>query len=278
MRSTTPYNDLPRLQLLHAPMYPALAIPGAALVRAPGLTLGRVIALIIVFIAASSTRSVVSSPVVNHVLAQRPIRIGLPVILAGIIHTLFGTADWWALTDRVRTDAPGHYLVVIMALPAVAHLPIQISLPCYPRMAHTLPASRDAKNMRDLVNRPLLYTVAAYIPAVRFLIFATPQIPRTFPPKRTPGIPIVVVSTVIPILSVSNEAYGGVPNLLNRRSWYNVAVLIAALANLGISLLFVGRYQQVGMAIRTFAAFGVLIQPRILLGGPSLRRTVSWNT
>jgi len=262
----------------YALIYLVFAKTGAAPVRVPDVRLGRVTALIISFIAASDTHGAVSFPLVNRVLAQRRIRIRLSIIAVGPIHRLFALADWWVLSGRVGAGALGHNMQASTPLNSLALLPNAIPLQRYLRMAFTQPASCGAKSPRNLASRPLLYTFTADSPIVKLLVFAPSLIIRTCVLKSAPGIPAVLVRILFPAISFASDGHDGILQVRDWHIWYTKVIQTANLAHIYISLHFISRYQQVGVAIGAFVAFGVLAPLQALLGRPSLRRAVSWNT
>lgn len=272
LRSTTHFNDLARLQFVQAIAYPSLSITGALVLGIPGFILGQIITLALTSLAASGTHTVAWRPKFNRTLIRRLIVVGFPIMLVGLIHTLFATVDRWVIVGHLGSEALGYYSLAIMALSAVALLPQVLSQQFYPRMAYAWSATRDAGELRRLASRQRLYTFAAVVPVVGLMALVTPPIVRALLPQYAPGIPAILVTIFVPLVSTIGEGYGGVLHVLNRQFWYVGAILVAAVVNIGASLALVGPLGIVGVAWGTFAAFVVLAVLRVMLGTAALRR------
>jgi len=272
LRSTTLFNDLARLQFVQAIAYPSLSISGAFVLGIPGFILGQITTLALTSLAASGTHSVAWRPKFNRTLIRRLIAVGFPIMLVGLIHTLFATVDRWVIVGHLGSEDLGYYSLAIMALSAVALLPQVLSQQFYPRMAYAWSATRDASELRRLATRQRLYTFAAVVPVVGLMALATPPLVRALLPQYSPGIPAVLVTMFVPVVSTIGEGYGGVLHVLNRQFWYVGAILVAAVVNIGVSLALVGPHGMVGVAWGTFTAFAVLAVLRVVLGTAALKR------
>lgn len=272
LRSTTHFTDLARLQFVQAVIFPALAITGAVFWGIPGFILGQILALAIASLAASGARNVIWQPKLDRLRSRHLITVGFPIMLVGLVHTLFATVDRWVVAGNLGSEALGHYSLAIMALNAVALLPQVISQQFYPRIAFAWSANRDAGDLRRLAARQRLFTFVAVVPVVVLGVLLAPTIVRAFLPQYTPGIPAIIVTMFVPLVSTIGQGYGGILHVLGRQTWYLGALLVAALVNLGVSLILIGSLGLAGVAVGTLVAFAVLAGLRVALGGLALRR------
>ncbi|MFA5552697.1 MAG: polysaccharide biosynthesis C-terminal domain-containing protein, partial [Trueperaceae bacterium] len=161
------------------------------------------------------------------------------------------------------------------ALNAVALLPQVISQQFYPRLAFSWSAKRDVSELRNMATRQRLYTYIAVIPTVALIALLAPPIVNAFLPQYAPGIPAILVTALVPLVSTLGQGYGGILHVLNRQYWYIGAMLVAVLVNVVASLALVGPFGLVGVAMGTFIAFIVLAVARVALGSLALKRAVN---
>lgn len=275
LRSTTNFNQLSRLQVFQAIIYPLLSIAGAALFGVSGFIIGQALALGALALATLGSGTVLWRPKLDLRVSSRLIRIGFPIMLVGLIHTLFATVDRWIVAGNLGSAALGHYSLAIMALNAVALLPQVISQQFYPRLAYAWSANKDAGELRRMATRQRVYTYIAVVPMVALIALLAPPIVKAFLPQYAPGIPAILVTAMIPLVSTTGEGYGGILHVLSRQYWYIGAILAALVVNVVASLLLVGPFGLVGVAMGTFIAFIVLATSRVVLGSLALKRAVS---
>jgi len=273
LRSTTHFTELSRIQYLQAITFPLLSIGGAAWLGLAGYIVGQTLALLIVSVTASGARNVSWVPRFDLRVGRSLISVGFPIMLVGLIHTLFATVDRWVVAANLGSEALGHYSLAIMALTAVALFPQVISQQFYPRMAFAWSAHRDVDGLRSLATRQRFFTLAAVVPIVGVTMLIAPPIVRAVLPHYTPGVPAILVTSLVPLVSTVGEGYGGVLHVLNRQYWYMGAILFAAALNVCVSLLLVGPLGLTGVALGTLAAFGSLAILRVVLGDLALKRT-----
>lgn len=278
LRSTTSFTELSRLQVLRAVVYPVLAIGGAALLQVPGFILGQAVALLFAALVGTGTGTVAWRPKFDFNLARRLIRVGFPIMLVGFVHSLFATVDRWVVAGFRGSEALGHYSLAIMALGAVALVPLVISQQFYPRMAFAWSANQDAEELRRLADRQRLLSFTVVLPVVVLLVLVAPPVVRALLPQYAAGIPALVVTLLIPLVSTVGEGFGNVLNVLDRQSWYLAAIIAAVVVNLGVSIALIEPLGIVGVAIGTSVAFAVLSLLRVLLGGAAIRQATAERT
>lgn len=275
LRSTTDFSALSRLQFVQAVAFPALSITGTALMGISGFIAGQIIALGIASLAASSARNVTWVPRLDWRHSRQLITVGFPIMLVGLIHTLFATVDRWVVAGHLGSEALGQYSLAIMALSAVALLPQVISQQFYPRMAYAWSATKAPAELRRLASRQRIFTFVAVVPVVGLMMLVAPPVVRSFLPQYAPGIPAVLVTALVPLVVTIGEGYGGILHVLNRQLWYMAAILLAGLVNLGASLALVELLGLVGVALGTLLAFSFLAALRVVLGAIALRRAAT---
>lgn len=272
LRSTTHFTQLSRIQVLQGVLHPALSILGAVLAGIPGFILGQIIALGLCNLATVGAGTVIWRPRIDLKLSRHLIAVGFPIMLVGLVHTLFATVDRWIVAGRLGPEALGHYSLAIMALSAVALLPQVISQQFYPRMAYAWSANANPLELQRMATKQRLYTFLAVVPMVGLIILLAPPVVNAFLPAYSPGIQAILVTATVPLVSTVGQGYGGILHVLNRQYWYMGAILAALVVNVVASLLLVGPYGLVGVAFGTLTAFAVLAGLRVLLGGVALRQ------
>lgn len=272
LRSTTQFKQLSVLQLIQAVAYPVFSITGAVFFGLPGFIVGQILTLAITSLAAIPIPEVKWSPILDRALFKQLVFVGFPIMLVGVVHTIFTTVDRWVVAGYLGAESLGHYSLAIMALGAVGLLPQVISQQFYPRMARTWAAEANPAALRSLATKQRWYTLAVVLPVVAVLAVLAPVVVRAFLPAYTPGISALVVTMLVPLVTVVGAGYSAVLHVLNWQLWYLFAIIFAAVFNLGASLLLVRPFGLVGVAMGTMLAFLVLSLLRLLLGTIALRR------
>lgn len=271
LRSTTNFAKLSRLQYVQTVVHPVLAILGASFLGLVGFILGQTLALAIIGLIASNSQDVTWRPRVERSLGRKLIGVGFPIMLVGLVHTLFATVDRWVVVGHLGSQALGHYSLAIMALSAVALLPQVISQQFYPRLAFTWSAAEDTEDLRRLATRQRLYTFGAVVPVVAVVALAAPLLVREYLPQYASGVNAMRILIMTPLVATVGEGFGSILHVLGRQYWYIGALLASALVNVACSLALVGPFGLTGVAVGTLTAFAVLAVSRVVLGGMALR-------
>jgi O-antigen/teichoic acid export membrane protein len=272
LKSTVRFSSLARVQFVMATAYPLFCIPGAWLYGLPGFIFGQLLVYVLACWLAGTSAEVLREPKLEPSKAQVLIRTGLPIMLVGLVHTMFATVDRWVVVTFLGQEPLGHYSLAIMALGAVGLLPQVIAQQFYPRMAMAWSAHQDGHELRRLAARQRALTLGVVAPVVAALAFLGPIAVRELLPEYAPGIGALLIMLFVPLVVSIGQAYGNIMHVLNRQSWYLAAIAGSAAVNVVASIALVTRMGLVGVALATIAAFACLAGTRVFLGHLALRR------
>ena len=270
LKATTRFLVVARLQLVQALAYPLCCIAGAWMYGLPGFIAGQIVTYAIVMAVALRHPEVVASPWLDWERIRALVRIGFPIMLVGVVNTLFMTVDRWIVVAFMGTEPLGVYSLAIMALGAVGLLPQVIAQQFYPRMAYDWAAHRDTRALRELATGVRRMVFAATLPVAFVALLVVPPAVHAFLPAYAQGIPALLVTIFVPVIAAVGQGYGGVLHMLDRQVWLLVAIVVAACLNAGFSALLVGPFGLVGVAWGTLAAFVCLSALRVGLGERAL--------
>ena len=270
LKATTNFFVVARLQFVLAVGYPVFGIAGAWAYGLPGFIVGQAVAYMVATVIASRHPEVVVAPRVDVARVRSLVSIGFPIMLVGVVHTLFSTVDRWVVVAFLGAEPLGYYSLAIMALGAVGLLPQVIAQQLYPRMAHAWAARSDTAELRSLAGRVRRMSFVVVVPVALVGLLVAPPAVRALLPAFAAGIPALMVTLFVPVVGAVGQGYGSVLHMLDRQSWLLAAIIVSALVNVGLSLLLVGPFGLVGVAYGTLGAFACFSALRVALGAKAL--------
>ena len=271
LKSTTRFTALSRLQLLSSVVFPVLAIAGAWCAGLQGFIAGQVFVFTSVTFIGWRFVGIAFEPRLDWQRVRSLIRIGFPIMLVGLVYTLFTTVDRWVVTVFLGTESLGHYSLAIMAFGAVGLLPQVVAQQYYPRVAHAWAARADTAELRRLARQIRNMTLLVAAPVTAGAMLLLPPAVRALLPEYEPGISALMITVFAPIVGAFGQGYGSVLHMLNRQVWLLGGIVVAALVNLALSVSLVGPYGLAGVAIGSVVSFLVYALARVALGAIALR-------
>ena len=275
LKATTHFTVVARLHVAMALTYPLLTISAAWAFGLVGFIVAQVMTYALLCALAARSPHVIYRPRFSWPRSRALIAIGFPIMLVGLVNTFFSTVDRWVVAAFLGTEPLGHYSLAIMTLGAVGLLPQVIAQQFYPRVAFAWSARGDPDELRRMAAMHRKLTFLAVIPVVIVLVLVLPSAVRAFLPAYTPGIPALMVTVFVPLVSAVGQGYGGILHMLNRQTWLLAAIIAAALVNGALSALLVGPFGLVGVAYGTLLAFALYSGSRVVLGAIALWRVSS---
>jgi len=125
--------------------------------------------------------------------ARRLVRIGLPIMLVGLVFTLLTTIDSVMVVRFLGRTALGYYTIGLMAVGFVYLFPLVINEVLYPRMCERYGETREVAALKSLVLEPVLilsHVFPVFLAAVYVVI---PLAVSLLLPAYVPGIPAAQV-------------------------------------------------------------------------------------
>jgi O-antigen/teichoic acid export membrane protein len=199
----------------------------------------------------------------------RLMSMGFPIMLAGLLGSLFYTADRWVASARLEPSAAGAYGLASLIAAAVFLVPSVISQQQYPRLAMLYGGDASAAQLRAAARRQSLVAVAASaITALGVAAFSLLIVPRLLPAYGAATVPAVILSFGIAALAGSI----GHANLLVviGALWAYLAIQVSCFA-IAVLLMWLGcgLGGGVGLAIG-FAAGQVIMTTVLIIATPIL--------
>ena len=202
---------------------------------------------------------------------RRLVGIGLPIMLVGVLFSVFITADRWVATTVLGPAGAAPYALASVIGSALLVLPSVISQHTYPRMAVMLGQSNDPGRAYEMASRQNRFALLATIPvAVIVAVGAAALIPPLFSAYSAAVAPTIVLCAGLVALSAFS-GYGNFLNVMNAQ-WTYFRVQMASLA--GALVAMVGGALWLGLIGIGLAAAGAYLVYGVLLAraAASVRR------
>ena len=198
---------------------------------------------------------------------RRLVAIGFPIMLVGVLFSVFITADRWVATTVLGPAGAAPYALASVIGSALLVLPSVISQHTYPRMAVMLGQSNDPGRAFEMASRQNRFALLATIPVAAIVALgAVALIPPLFPEYSGAVAPTIVLCAGLVALSAFS-GYGNFLNVMDEQWTYLrvqavslagalVAMVVGALALglIGIGLGAAGAYLVYGILLARAAA------------------------
>lgn len=274
LRARTQFTAISKIQAASAVIFPALCIPAALIWGLTGYLLSQVAVYLVLVLLIRSAHSGLFRVGLDLREGRRLIDIGFPIMLVGVTHTFFSTIDRWIVLAFLDAEALGHYSIAIMALGAVQLVPRVFSQQIYPRMAFDWAKNPDPKQLIRHGRRLAQYALIGAVLVAAPMALIAPWAIRTFLPAYTPGIGALLVTLLVPIVTVLGQGFGNILNIINQQVVYLAVILLGMVVNGVTSLLLVERLGLVGIASGTVAGY-VAIGVSLMAFGPRILRRMA---
>jgi O-antigen/teichoic acid export membrane protein len=181
-------------------------------------------------------------------VVKRLIRVGAPLMIAGVVFTVLLTLDRWLIEALMGRSAVGVYGIVIMTANALLVVPTFLAQQVYPRLSYRRGAGATA---RDLLREAFRFgAVAAVVTATlgsAVAVLAALLVPQ-FLPAYAVAIPALQLMVVAVVTYAAGAGLAYVLNLTDHQVWLLVSQSVAVAVNLAVSLMLV----RVGFGLNAF--------------------------
>lgn len=272
MRSKLEFVSTSQLSVLEGLLTLAICIPATWLGGLPGLYLGTlaVMAASIVFLHARGALQLSWAWDLPEI--RRLIGIGSPIMLAGLVGTLFRTLDKLMILGYLpdREYQLGCYSLALMVTGQLYGLGNMLSIVIGPRLGEHYGHCRDLRAVAEFTFRSSeLQAAAMALPAALAMVAAGPVLGKILPDYRSGLAPMLwlIPGTIALVLSLLPGHY---LVAVDRQNWSLAATLIATvLGALGNHLALVAGWGINGVAIATSASYGLYL---LLLALPAWKQ------
>ncbi|MCK4825606.1 oligosaccharide flippase family protein, partial [bacterium] len=233
------FSKLSNQQLIYGSLLPLITIPLALTYGLSGFIAGQafVTGLVIIFILRSWTFNL--KPIFNRQETIRLIRVGMPIMLVGLLYAFLTTADRLVIAAFLDIKQLGFYTLAIMVLSIVTLIPMVVAQQFYPRMAETWGRTSSTIEVRKLAIRQALMATGITLPVpILIIIVATPFVIQ-FLPEYQPGILPMKIVAIGPIFLALSGGFANMLNTLDKQKYYLVIQFIALMINVSLNIVFI---------------------------------------
>jgi O-antigen/teichoic acid export membrane protein len=193
----------------------------------------------------------------------RMVRVGFPILAAGLLYGLLTTVDRWLVTFFIGITELGYYSLAIMALLSGMLLPGVIGQQIYPRIAEEYGRSGRYSNLKKWILKQAGWGIFVAVLAMIAIYIAMPLLVERFLPAYIPGISAMrIIVLGLPFLALAG-AFANFLNTVDKQKYYMAMQAVAVVINLVLSTVFV----KMGMGIEgvalgtalTYAIYGLIM-------------------
>ncbi len=165
-------------------------------------------------------------------------RIGFPIMLAGLVFSVFVTSDRWMAVAILGAEVAAPYALASLVASAVLVVPAVVSQQTYPRMAIARGQTASAERLLEMARHQGLLAAALVAPLAAVVgLVAWIGIPLVLPDYLDARLPIVVLSAGLVVLGYLT-GYGNYLNVVGGQ-WRYLAIQLVGVAS-ALLLMFIG--------------------------------------
>jgi len=169
---------------------------------------------------------------------RRLVGIGFPIMLAGLLFSLFVTLDRWMAVTLLGAERAAPYALASLIASGMLVVPSVVSQQTYPRMAIARGEGSSVAELRSMARRQGLLAAGLIAPvAICVALFAWLVIPTALPAYTASAPAAVVLSLGLVVLGYLT-GYGNYLNVVGGQWRYLGAQLVGVACAIG--LMFVG--------------------------------------
>jgi O-antigen/teichoic acid export membrane protein len=188
---------------------------------------------------------------------RRLAEIGFPIMLAGLVFSLFVTLDRWLAVTLLGPHRAAPYALASLIAAAMLVVPTVVSQQTYPRMAIARGQGASVDALRAMARRQGILAVGLVAPvALAVALFAWLAIPLILPDYAAAAPAAIILSAGFVVLGYLT-GYGNYLNVVGGQWRYLSAQLVGVTCAIG--LMFVGGtlFGIVGIALGMATSHGV---------------------
>lgn len=194
---------------------------------------------------------------------KRLIKIGLPIMGAGLLYSILITIDRWIIVNYLSIKDLGFYSITIMTISTVSFIPMILAEQYYPRMAYSYGQMNNRKNLKPIILKQSISSFILTMPVVISIYLFAPPLIKIYMPDYIHGIqPLQIAILGMIFLSLA----GGPANFLNtigKQTYYLIIQGIAIIINIIVGILFIKfGFGLNGVALSvaiTYAVYGLIL-------------------
>ena len=229
----------------------ALPVVGIPLLRfgPDGLVVARIVLNAGVFLLALRRLPRMPRPRWHTATASGLLRVGAPVMMAGLVFALLITIDRWLVDALLGRTAVGQYGVVTLAIGGLLVVPTFLAQQLYPRLSHERGAGASGADLLQAARRfgltAALLTGGAGLLASIAAVIAIPILL----PEYVPAVGAIVVASAAVAVYAGSAGLGYVLNLTGHQR----TLVLAQVAALVLDVMLSVTFTRAGLGLPSFA-------------------------
>ena len=254
LRSDKLFGHVSLQQLLLAVAFPVIAIPLLSVHELSGYIVGQTIAIGLTCLFIIKISPVCLKLRFRLTETIRLLKIGFPIMTAGILYTLMMTVDRVIISTLLTMQQLGYYSLSILVMASLSLIPLVVGQQIFPRMAEAWGRTSKSKELIPWIRRQVFMSISLTAPMVLAAYIILPPIVKHFLVEYTSGITAMKITLVTPLFLGMTSAFGNFLNTVDKQSYLLLFQILAVCLNIVLNIVFI----QVGLGI-TGVAIGTTI-------------------
>ena len=195
---------------------------------------------------------------------RRLMRIGIPIMGAGLGFALLTTLDRWIVHILLGDTATGRYTIAALLSSSALLVSMVVAQQFYPRMAYAVGRGADAKSLVGMASTQSAVVIGLIVPVSVFLVIAVPSAIERHLPAYEAAIPTLQVLAIGFIPLVAASGFSNYLVVVGRSGMYLVAICGALAVELVVAIQLVP-LGMLGVATAALAAYAYLLAAVLVL-------------
>ena len=265
LRSDKSFGHVSLQQLFLAIVFPTIAIPLLITQKLPGYIIGQIIAIFLTCLFIIMTSSLHLRVRFSVSESIRLLRIGFPIMTAGILYALMMTVDRVVISTFLTIQQLGYYSLSILVMGSLTLIPMVVGQQIYPRMAEAWGRASKCKELTPWIRRQVIMSISLTAPMILVAYIILPPTVKHFLVEYTSGISAMKITLVAPLFWGLTSAFGNFLNTVDKQSYLLLFQILAVCFNIVLNIVFIRVGLGItGVAIGTTLAF--IIHSLLLTG------------
>ena len=189
---------------------------------------------------------------------RRTLTLGVPLIVLGVLETVFLSVDRWVIVARLSETQLGYYALGIMASNMITLIPGSVASVVYPRMLERFGTSGEPMSLRGLLIGPTRAVATLMAILIGGAVLILPSIIRFFLPKYAPSIPVLMLLIPGAFFCATASIPASFVTAINKQHWLMAIQGVCIGLGLILSITFVSLgWGILGVAVSTFVTYVV---------------------
>ena len=239
LKSNINFKLMSTQQIIFAALFPMIILPLAYIWGVPGFVGGQAIValcLVCTIIYISKFRI---SFFWNSQIFKLSVKIGFPIMAAGLLYSLLTTVDRWVILHFLGVEALGNYTLAILCLSILSLLPAVIAQQMYPRMAFHYGKTQSKRSLKPFIIRQSGLATAVTLPILIVTYVALPWVVPHFLPEYVLGIsPARILLIGLACIPLAGGAANFL-NTINKQSLYLAVQATILIINVSLNVYLI---------------------------------------